>query len=368
MKKSLIVTVALVAAIVIGIAVKESLKGGGQNPMGRGGPREVAVHALRVMPEMIQQRAEAIGTAYAQESVEIASNVTETIESIHFTDGMKVKKGDVLVVLTNSEEQAELLSAQASLKEQEREVKRLQGLVKTNSVSQSALDERLTQEETAQRRVDVAEARLHDRIIRAPFSGVLGLRQISPGTLVGPGTVITTLDDVDTIKLDFAVPAIYLTSVKTGIQIEARSPALADRVFKGKIVSVDSRINPVDRSIKVRAQLPNKDNAIKPGMLMHVDVLVANREALIVPETAIIPRGDEHFVYVVTEDKPPKAQLQAVTVGIRQPGRAEITSGLSEGQWVISGGTGTVDPGATVRVLEQESEPAMQAKTANPSS
>ena len=353
MKKSVFIAIGFVVVVVVGIVVKESLKSGGGNGGGfRGGPREVAVQVETVSSQPIELKVEAVGTTNAKESVEITSNVTETIESIHFSDGNRVKKGDVLVVLTNNEEQADLESAKANLAEQEREVKRLEGLVKSKSVSQSMLDERLTLRETAQHRVDAVEARLRDRVIRAPFSGVLGLREVSPGTLVSPGTVITTLDDVDLMKLDFAVPEVYLTAVTPGVAIKARSPALAERLFEGRIVSVDSRINPIDRSIKVRAELPNKDNAIKPGMLMNVDILVENREALVVPESSIIQRGDQHFVYVVSESTPPTVQQRSIDIGIRKPGIVEVVGGLQAGDVVVSKGTGTVSPGAIVRIAE----------------
>lgn len=354
MKKTLVVVVALVAAIIVGILFKEfgaaSTNGGGFNR----GDQAALVEVEEATMRDIELRAEAVGTTYAKESVEITANVTETIESIHFKDGDRVKKGDVLVVLTNNEEQAQLLSAQANLNEQQREVKRLEGLAKTNAVSQSMLDERRTMAETAQHQVDVVEARLRDRIIRAPFSGVLGLRQISPGSLIGPGTVITTLDDLEFMKLDFAVPEIYLTAVTPGIEVEARSPALPNKPFNGKIVSVDSRINQVDRSIKVRAEIPNPDAVIKPGMLMHVEVLIENRNALTVPESAIFIRGNQHYVFTVKSQNPPVAQLKEVEIGVRKPGLIEIVGGLSAGETVVSKGAAIVSEGMPLNIAGRE--------------
>ncbi|MEX1033714.1 MAG: efflux RND transporter periplasmic adaptor subunit, partial [Cellvibrionaceae bacterium] len=210
MKKPVIASLGLGAILVAALIVKESTQSqGGPSSMQRG-PGLIAVEVATVKPETMEVRAEAVGTAYASESVFITANVTDTVESIHFRDGQWVDKGDVLVVLSHNEEEADLKAAQANLAEQEREVKRLQGLVESRSVSQNMLDERMTLRETAGYRVAAAQARLRDRTLRAPFAGVLGLRQVSPGTLVSPGTVITTLDATRVMKLDFTLPALHL--------------------------------------------------------------------------------------------------------------------------------------------------------------
>lgn len=350
MKKPVVIALALGIALVAALAIKESgqQKGG---PGMRRGPGAAAVEVATVQLQPMEIRAEAVGTAFARESVSITANVTDTVESIHFEDGQQVRKGDVLVVLNHNEEEAELKGAQANLAEQQREVKRLQGLIKSKSVSQSLLDERITQMETAEYRVAAAEARLRDRTIRAPFSGVLGLRQVSPGSLVSPGSVITTLDATETMKLDFALPAIHLAHLQPGQQVQARSPALPERIFSGQVVSIDSRINQVDRSIKVRAELPNQDNAVKHGMLMHVEVVFANRETLTVPESAIVPIQDRHYVYVVEEGEQPRARMQEVKIGVRQPGLVEIVSGLEAGQRVVSRGTNVVSPDGLLNIV-----------------
>lgn len=352
MKKSLIIAGALAVALIAGIAVKEMGQeaGGAGMAMGRGA-RLVPVEVASVERRDLEVRVEAVGTAYAQESVEITPNVSETVESIHFEDGAQVSKGDVLVVLTSNEEQAELKVAQANFAEQEREVNRLRNLVKSNTVSQNQLDERLTLRETALQRVEVAEARLRDRTIRAPFTGVLGLRQVSPGAMVSPGRVITTLDDTAVMKLDFSVPSIYLGALQQNMPVSARSPAYANRVFTGKVVTVDSRVNPIDRSIKVRAELPNKDGAIKHGVFMQVQLTLSNRETLTIPESALVPQRDEQFVFVVEGEEQPRARLQKVEIGTRQPGLVEIIQGLKVGQQVVTKGSNTIDNGSQLQVV-----------------
>ena len=350
MNKTWIFGIGAVVVLILAFVVKESTQSGGSG--GRRGPNEIPVELVTVHSELIQVRAESVGTAYSRESVDITANVTDTIESIHFEDGAKVKKDDILVVLTHNEEDAELKSAQANLSEQEREVKRLQGLIASKSVSQNALDERLTLRETAAHRVESVQARLRDRFIRAPFDGVLGLRQVSPGTLVSPGKIITTLDDSSTMKLDFSLPAVHLNALQNSKIVEASSPALGENLIEGKVVSIDSRINPVDRSIKVRAELPNKDNKIKHGMLMHVNILLANREGLVISEGALVQMRDQHFVYKAMGAEDLRAQLQLVEIGIRQAGRVEIIKGLSVGDRVVTRGASLLSPNAKIRVVQ----------------
>lgn len=350
MKKPVIIAFGMAVVLVAALVIKETSQSEG-GPGMRRGPGVTAVEVARVQSQAMEVRAEAVGTAYARESVSITANVSETVESIHFEDGQRVSEGDVLVVLRQNAEQAELKSAQANLTEQEREVKRLQGLIKTNSVSQSLLDERLTSKETAEYRVAALQARLRDRTIRAPFTGLLGLRQVSPGALISPGTVITTLDATDTMRLDFAVPAIHLGRLKTGQAVQGYSPALTENTIVGKVVSIDSRVNEVDRSIKVRAELPNSDNAIKHGMLMHVEVVFANRDTLTVPESAIVPNQDRHYVYAVSDDEPTRPNRQEVRIGVRKSGIVEIVSGLEAGQRVVSRGTHTINPNSVLNIV-----------------
>lgn len=350
MKKTALAIAGLVAVLVTGFVWKEAGRST-DNPMMGFSPGGTPVEVALVQPGLLEVRAEAVGTAYARESITVTSNVTDIVDTIHFRDGQAVKRGDVLVILSHNEQEADLNGAQANLAEQEREVQRLQGLIKTKAVSQNQLDERITQRETALHRVAAAEARLRDRFIRAPFDGVLGLRQVSPGTLVTPGTAITTLDDTAMMKLDFSVSSIHLGVLREGQQVRARSPAFPDRVFTGKVVSVDSRINEVDRSVKVRAELPNVDGIIKHGMLLHVHVVFSHRETLMIPENALMPIRDRQYVYVVSDDELPRALMREVEIGARRPGMVEIVSGLEAGQRVVSRGTNTVQANGPISIV-----------------
>jgi membrane fusion protein (multidrug efflux system) len=175
---------------------------------------------------------------------------------------------------------------------------------------------------------------------------VLGFRQVSPGTLVTPGTAIATLDDIRTIKLDFPVPEAFLASVAPGLSIAAKSAAWPDREFEGKVRAVDSRVDPVTRAVTVRAEIPNPDSLLRPGMLLTVQLFKPERQALIVPEIALIQVGGQSYVFRVGAD----ATVEQVEVGTgaRRRGEVEIVAGLAAGDRIVVEGTVKLRPGAAI--------------------
>jgi membrane fusion protein (multidrug efflux system) len=293
-------------------------------------------------------RVEALGTLKANESVTVTANVTETVSAIHFEDGQRVEEGQILVEMTNAEEHALLEEALARVSEAERQYDRVAALVSQRSASESLLDERRRDLDTARAVLVAIESRLADRLVKAPFDGVLGLRNISPGALVEPGDMIATLDDDGTMKLDFAVPAVFLPHLQPGLAIVARARAFGDRRFEGEIRSVDSRVDPVTRSIRVRALIPNPDRTLKPGLLMQVELLRNPRDALVVPESALLHQGRDHYVMRIAEGD--VAERRQVRIGARRPGEVEIVDGLAAGDLVITHGNDKVRPGQPVRV------------------
>lgn len=321
----------------------------------------VSVVVAPVRRAMFADRIEALGTAGANESVAITAKVTETVRKINFSDGMFVNKGDVLVELTNAAESAELTEYQASLAEAKKQYERLVGLVARGNAAQSVLDQQTAEVKTAQARIDQTRARLSDRLIRAPFSGVLGFRNVSPGTLITPNTVITTLDDISVIKLDFAVPERFLTALKPGLEVTATSVAYPGHQFTGTVTTVNSRVDAVTRAVAVRAKIPNQDNLLRPGMLMNVALVSHKAEALMVPEGALVPVQNRQYVYVVSDSN--EAQRRQVVVGRRRPGEVEIKEGLSEGQWVVIEGILRLRPGVRVNVVERRHSPAVSQRS-----
>lgn len=292
---------------------------------------------------------EALGTANATESVNITANVSDLLREIRFADGQQVSKGDVIAVLEQRELLAQLAASRARLEQENRELARLEGLLRDKAVPRQDYDQRLTSLEITKREVEEIEARIAYRTIVAPFDGVVGVRMISVGALVQPGQVITTLDDISSIKLDFTVPSAYLPSLKPRVAIEAESDALAGRVFRGKIESLNTRIDPVTRSVLVRAVLPNPDSQLKPGLLLRVRLIKNERTGIILPEESILQRQKNHYLLVVSEPDN-KIEERQVTVGARLPGRVEIVKGVDAGERVVVRGLNRVRPGQPVDV------------------
>jgi len=316
------------------------------------GAAPTGVIVERVSRQRIADSLEALGTLRANETVRLTASVSDTISQVNFEDGQAVEAGDVLVELTDAEESALLEEAESLAQEAERQFKRIERLVNDgNNASESLLDERRREWRTAEARLDAVRSRLADRLITAPFGGRVGLRQVSPGALVSPGDVITTLVDDSRMKLDFTVPAIYLTSVGRGTVIEASTPVFPNRSFAGEVSSVDSTIDPVTRSITVRAIIPNEQHDLVPGMLMTLNLLRNERDAIVISEEAVVPRGTDTVVMVVDMDTEPYvAEQRAVQLGTRMPGQVEVTAGLDVDETIISHGTLKVRPGAPVRI------------------
>ena len=308
----------------------------------------VSVIVSEVRTARFVDRVEALGTLKANESVSVTANVTETVSAIHFDDGQRVEAGQVLVEMTNAEEHALLKEGSVRVAEAERQYQRIASLVAQRSASESLLDERKRDLDTARALLVAIESRLADRLIKAHFAGVLGLRNISPGTLVEPGDLITTLDDDTVMKLDFAVPSVFLTALEPGLGIEAKARAYGDRDFEGQIHSIDSRVDPVTRSIQVRALIPNPDRTLKPGVLMQVELLRNPREAMVVPESALLHQGQDHFVIMVGNGE--IAERRQVRIGARRPGEVEVVDGLAAGDRVITHGNDKVRPGQQVAI------------------
>jgi len=314
-------------------------------------------------------RVEALGTLRANESVEVTATVSEMVTVIHFQDGQRVKAGDILVEMTNEEEHALIEEGLSTVAEAKKQYDRMRTLAQRGAASESLLDQRRRDYETAKARLRALESNLKDRLVLAPFSGVVGLRNISVGALIEPGDVITTLDDDSVMKLDFTVPAVHLASLRKGLSIEARSSAFVGRTFEGRVSGIDSRIDPVTRSVTVRAVLPNPERVLKPGLLMQVDLLKNPRDVLTVPEEALIPSGRKNYVLVVERSASPAvSSRREVTIGARRPGQVEILGGLAAGELVVVHGTLKVRPGQPVSVMAEQTgdEPLVQLLNRQP--
>jgi len=305
----------------------------------------VGVVTARVENVPLAIQIEALGTARASEAVNITSKIANTITAVRFTEGQRVQRGDVLVELDAAQARADLAAAEAALKESESTFKRSRDLYARQALSESQLEQIEATFSGNKARVAAARARVADAVIQAPFSGRVGLRQVSVGSLINPGTTITTLDDTSVMKLDFAVPETFVAVVEPGLPVAATSVAYPGRSFEGKVVSVDSRVDPVSRSVTVRAEIPNQEGLLKPGMFLAVRLSRPPTPALVVPESALVPERGSVFVFVVQDGVATRRQ---VTVGRREPGRVELVSGVVEGDRVVVQGTQKIRDGSLV--------------------
>ena len=316
------------------------------------GNRPTVVAIGLVSKQMMADQVESLGTAGANESIDIKAKVAESINKIHFQDGELVRAGDLLVELTNSSEASRLAEAQASANDATRQYDRQVELEKQKMVATTSLEQARTNMETTNARLEGVMVNMRDRLVRAPFTGILGFRQVSAGTLVSAGTVITTLDDISTIKLDFTVSEQYLAALKPGLMIKAKSVVYRDREFSGEIKVVGSRVDPVTRSVQVRAHIANPDAFLRPGMLLTVKLALNEQQVLVVPEEAILVNGEHQ--YVLTVDNANVAHQTEVTLGRRRPGVVEVMTGVTADQKIVVEGVAQVRSGQPVKVLGKE--------------
>lgn len=321
-------------------------------------PPPPAVIGIAAQQISFADRIEAFGTLKANESITVTATVTDTLAAVHFDDGARVRQGQVLVELTNTEERALLEEARATVAEARQQHERVRALATQGSTAATLVDQRRREWETAQARLSAIESRLADRLIRAPFSGIVGLRELSVGALVEPGDVITTLDDDRTMKLDFTIAETFLANLQAGLDITATTRAYPGQRFPGKVISISPRVDPISRSIQVRAHLPNPDGLLKPGMLMRVELSHNPRQAIVIPEEALVPKGDQQFVYSVDQAQGNSVHKRQVRIGTRRPGQVEIVAGLEAGVLVITHGTQKVKEGQAVSIqLDDQSKP-----------
>jgi len=313
---------------------------------GARGPTLVVV--MPVEFREIIESIESVGTTYANESVTITSKVTDTVNRVHFNDGDYVEAGKILVEMTNREESALLAEAQANLDEARRQLSRQEDLGLKGLTPTSSIDEALSKAEAAEARFNAITARMNDRLIQAPFSGILGFRNISPGTLLTSNTPITTLDDISVIKLDFSVPELYLGVMKPGLKIIALSDTWKDQEFEGIINSIGSRIDPVTRSVTVRAVINNDERLLRPGMLLTIKIIKEVINALVIPESSFFQIGDETFVYVAGTDG--LAHRRLIKVGARRVGYVQVTEGIEEGELIVTEGNFKLNDKSPYRV------------------
>ena len=335
------------------LAFAALLGGCGQKANGNAANKHEAplVTVATVTTTRFVEKIDAVGTAVANEQVTLAAPVTERIVRLNFDDGAFIQKGQIVAVLAAGQENAQLAEAGAREREAEQQLNRLNQLKARGFATNSAVDTQVALAGQAKAQAASARASIGDRVIRAPFSGWVSLRNISAGAVVTAGTEIAQISDISKIKLDFAVPETMLSRIAPGQVIFATAAAWPDQPFHGVIATINPVLDPQTRSATIRAILPNGDRRLRPGMLLTVSIEAQSRTSAAVPELAIVGEGDASFVYIVEGDT---AKRVKVTTGIRQGGLVEILSGLQPGQRIVTEGVVKLSDGQKVRFAGAE--------------
>ncbi|MDI1251798.1 efflux RND transporter periplasmic adaptor subunit [Thermomonas sp.] len=325
---------------------------GAAGPGARGMDRPVPVTTQVVQPREFSDTLRALGTVHAREAVTITAKVSETVQQVHFDSGDTVVRGAPLVSLSGQQQQAAMSEAQAAASEATRLYQRQSDLAAQQLIARASLDAQAATRDAANARVAQIRAQLADRVIRAPFAGVLGIRKVSPGALVTPGTAIATLDDIARVYVDFPLPESDLALAGVGQRVSGSSSSWPGRSFDGTVSAIDPRIDAASRALTVRADFPNPDQALRPGMLVEVSLHRAARQALLLPEIAVVQVGDKTFVWLVGADG--KVAQADVKIGVRRDGMAEVVSGLTAGDRIVVEGTGKLRAGNDVQDAANE--------------
>ncbi len=332
---------------------------GGKPAAGNGHPggRQTSVETTTAEVRTLARTVEAVGNTRAIRYVDIRSKADGTITDIRYTPGARVAKGAVLFTLDDAIEKADLAQAEAELLKADLALKRADKLSRSRITARASVDELQALKSAAAAQADRARSKLADRTILAPFAGTPGFHAVDAGARVTRDTVLTRLDDLSSVLLEFAVPEEYFAIARVGLHAEAKTAAYPDRVFDAKITQVDTRVDPINRSFRVRAEIDNSDGALPSGMFMQLTLVLDSEAMVMVPEEAVTVAGPATHVFVVVDGK---ANKQNVTTGVREPGFVQIVNGLSEGDEVVTRGNSKVRPGASVKVVNAETRGSSQ--------
>ncbi|MFN0040847.1 MAG: efflux RND transporter periplasmic adaptor subunit [Burkholderiales bacterium] len=329
-----------------------------------GPPPGLPVKAVPVKTGEVIDEVTAVGSLIAEESVMIRPEIDGRVVALNIQEGQAVAAGARLVTIDSAEVEAQLAQVRADLNTEMLRLERARELFEQKFISRDALEVQQGNAARLEARLAEVKTRVEKTVIRAPFAGVLGLRQISPGAYIKAGDDIVRLENLNSIKVDFKIPENYLAKVRPNQDIAIRLDAFPTESFTGKVYATEPKIDEKTRTISMRARIANKGLKLKPGMFVRVAVTLENRpNALMVPETAIWPQGKDSFVFKVVDGK---AVLTRIDIGVRRPGEVEVLSGLASGDTVITEGQMKLRDGAPVTVLAPPPAPAAPAPGAAP--
>ncbi len=327
-------------------------------PAAGGPPPGLPVKAVQVKVGEVRSEISAVGSLLAEEAVIIRPEIDATVVSIHFSEGQRVSRGQKLVTLEEGVLKAQWVQADVQARTDAQRYERSKELLAQNFISQEAVDVAKNNLDRAEALRREAAARLSKTVISAPFSGIVGLRMISPGAYVKAGNDIVRLENLDSIKLDFRIPEVFAAQVRPGQNVAVKLDAFPGEEFKGNIYAIEPVVDERTRTFLLRARVPNQGLKLKPGMFVRVGLTLETRKnALLVPEPALWPQGQDNFVFRVQDGK---AMLTKVQLGTRRPGEVEIIAGLSPNDTVITEGQIKLRDGAPVMVLPDQPAPTAE--------
>ena len=308
--------------------------------------KDILVNFINPKKELITDKIELPATIKSNEKVDITSTIAEKIQEILFVEGVSVKKDKILVILNNFEETAILKQFEAELKEAEINYQRALSLSKKGNISQSVLDNRLTEKIRLTGKVDEIKAKINDLVLKAPFDGTIGLRNFSVGAFVKPGDVITTIYDFNTLKVEASVPEAYVGRIKIKdiVQIKVNS---SDIIHSGEVYVIDPYVDEKTRTFRIISKIENKKE-LKPGMMAKKILNFDSKESVLVPESAIIPTDNQTFIYVISDENIIK-KVQVFT-GKRLDGKVEIKKGLKLSDKIVFEGVNKLKAGIKVKI------------------
>jgi membrane fusion protein (multidrug efflux system) len=322
-----------------------------------GPARPAAVEVAKVEITKLSDDAQSVGTLRSRQSVIIRPEVSGRVTQINFRDGDRVRKGQLLIQLDDQLQAAQIKQSEAELSIARANHKRNQELVAQNFISQRSVDESAANLEVAQARLALSQATAARLKIFAPFDGMTGIRTVNPGDYLKDGADVVNIEDIEAVFVDFRLPERFQAKVRKGQKAMVDLDALPGRKFEAFVQAVDPLIDTNGRSVGIRACIDNRQMQLRPGMFARVTAMFGERDrAKVVPEEAIIPQGQRQFVIKVV-DGPEKdskiSQRVEVKVGIRRPGRVEVTEGLNEGDVVVVAGHQRLQKdGSPLRVLD----------------
>jgi membrane fusion protein (multidrug efflux system) len=318
----------------------------------------MTVEAVKVVQQAMPQTITAVGSLRSDESVTLRPEVAGRVSAILFKEGQHVNKGMTLVRLDPAINQAEVQQARANLTLAKSKFDRAVELSQRNFISGQAKDEAENNLRVAEAAVALVEARLAKTEIKAPFAGVIGLRVVSIGDYVKEGADMVNLESIDPLKVDFRVPETYMRQVQPGQTLTVTLDALPGKKFDGKVLAVNPLVDAAGRAVVIRAIVRNADTSLRPGMFTRISLITRDdKDALVVPEQAIVPQGEEQYVYRVVDGKAARVKVE---IGQRADGKVEILKGLTAADVVVTAGQMKLRDGTPVTIV-QSNGPASAA-------